>query len=441
MPRRPARVRAPELRGRGGWINTPPLTLAGLRGTVVLLDFWTSCCVNCLHVLAELRPVQERFGDALVTISVHSPKFPHEAEHEVVQAAVQRWGVSHPVLDDPDRETWDQYAVHAWPTLVVVDPAGSVAHVATGEGHAGELAQVLAGLIGQPPRASAAAAPTPTGAGLRFPAGAARLPGGDVVVADAGHDSLAVLRGDHVVRRLGSGRLRAPQGLCVLGGGDLLVADTGSHRLLRLDPVRDEVTVVAGTGEQWRPGDPLGGPALQQRLASPWDVVRHDGEVVIAMAGTHQLWALGDGVLRVLAGTGREGLRDGPAELALLAQPSALAPGGARLWFVDAETSALRWLADGQVQTAVGTGLFAFGHTDGVAGDALLQHPLGVTVRPDGTVVVCDTYNGALRAYDPATGRVTTLATGLVEPTAALPDGAGLLVVESAAHRTTRVAA
>ena len=73
------RVRAPELRGAGGWINTEhPLALRDLRGRVVLLDFWTFCCINCLRVVEELRPLEERFGDRLVVIGVHSPKFPHE---------------------------------------------------------------------------------------------------------------------------------------------------------------------------------------------------------------------------------------------------------------------------------------------------------------------------------------------------------------------------
>src|SRR3954466_6839067 len=108
------RVRAPELRGAGGWLNTGrrELTLAGLRGRIVLLDFWTSACANCLHVIEELRPLEARYADVLTTIGVHSPKFPHEAEHAAVEAAVRRYDVRHPVLDDPDLSTWRQYAVN-----------------------------------------------------------------------------------------------------------------------------------------------------------------------------------------------------------------------------------------------------------------------------------------------------------------------------------------
>lgn len=175
-------------------------------------------------------------------------------------------------------------------------------------------------------------------------------------------------------------------------------------------------------------------------LSTPWDVAIWDGEVVIAMAGTHQLWAFDGVALRVLAGTTGEGLRDGEATKAHLAQPSGLAAGTDRLWFVDSETSALRYYYNGgEVGTAAGTGLFDFGHKDGDAHVALLQHPLGVTALPDGSVAVADTYNGAVRRYDPATQTVTTLITGLAEPSDAVVDGEYLLVVESAAHRVTRL--
>ncbi len=198
------------------------------------------------------------------------------------------------------------------------------------------------------------------------------------------------------------------------------------------------MTTVAGTGEQWRPGDAVSGPALSVRLSTPWDVCVWDGAVVVAMAGTHQLWTYDGTSVGVLAGTTGEGLRDGDALKAYLAQPSGLAAGADRLWFADAETSALRWYRDGSIGTAVGTGLFDFGHRDGPAADALLQHPLGVAVLPDGSVAVCDTYNDAVRRYDPVTGEVTTLATDVREPSGAVVVDGDLVVVASAAHRLER---
>ncbi len=205
-----SRVRAPELVGRGGWLNTgdQALSLKGLRGRFVLLDFWTFCCVNCLHVLDELRPLEERFADVLTIIGVHSPKFAHEAEHASVVAAVARYDVQHPVLDDPDLHCWKQYAVRAWPTLVLVDPEGYVVHTASGEGHADGLGRLLEQLVatyaerGTVHRGDGVyvAPPVPTSE-LSFPGKAVRLPDGTLLVSDTAHHSLVVLDGDDVLRR------------------------------------------------------------------------------------------------------------------------------------------------------------------------------------------------------------------------------------------------
>ncbi len=215
-----------------------------------------------------------------------------------------------------------------------------------------------------------------------------------------------------------------------------------NHALRRYEPVTGEVTTLAGTGRQRRPGEPARGAARAVSLSSPWDVALWNGRVWIAMAGVHQLWAYDprDGSVTVTAGTGNEGLVDGPGPEAWFAQPSGLSATQERLWVADSETSALRWVElDGTVRTAVGTGLFDFGLRDGPAARALLQHPLGVTALPDGSVAVADTYNHALRRYAPPTGEVSTLATDLREPSDAVVVGDDILVVESARHRLTRL--
>jgi thiol-disulfide isomerase/thioredoxin len=436
-----ARVRAPKLTGRA-WINTGGVE-PDLRGRFVLADYWTFCCVNCLHVLEELRPLEEKFADVLTVVGVHSPKFVHEADHDAVVAAVERYGVRHPVLDDPDLTSWKQYAVRAWPTLVLIDPEGYVVHVASGEGHVAGIGRLLEQLVAEHEAKGTLrrgdgpyVPPPPPASELLFPGKALRLEDGRLLVSDSSHDSVVLLDGDVVARRY-PGFLQ-PQGICSFDG-QVLVADTGHHTVVRLDLETGATSVVAGTGEVWRPGDATSGPATAVNLSTPWDVAVWEGEVVIAMAGTHQLHAFDGTTVRVLAGTTGEGLRDGAALSAYLAQPSGLAAGGDRLWFADAETSALRFYKDREIGTAVGTGLFDFGHRDGPARQALLQHPLGVTVLPDGSVAVSDTYNGAVRRYDPATDTMTTLMTGLAEPSDAVVDGTDLLVVESAAHRVSRV--
>jgi thiol-disulfide isomerase/thioredoxin len=468
------RVRAPELTGRA-WLNTGgrDLALRELRGKIVLLDFWAFCCINCLHVLDELRPLEEKYADVLVVIGVHSPKFAHEADPAALAAAVERYGVDHAVLDDPDLTTWKQYAVRAWPTLVVVDPEGYVVAQLSGEGHAHSLDRLVAELVaaheatgtlhrGHGPYIAPPAPETQ----LRFPGKLLALPGGTFLIADTGHHSLVELAadGETVLRRIGSGergladggrgeaRFSEPQGLCLLPdevrhwvGYDVVVADTVNHALRGVRLEDGWVTTVAGTGRQWMPGDiepSSSDPAVP--LSSPWDVVWWPGlhEVVVAMAGIHQLWTF-DPVtpaLSIWAGTRNEGLFDGTLAEAWFAQPSGVAASSdGAVWLVDSETSSLRRATTEGVETVVGQGLFDFGHVDGPAGKALLQHPLGLALLPDGSVAVADTYNGAVRRYDPATAEVTTLATGLAEPSDLVVVDGDLVVVESAAHRLTRL--
>ncbi|MFB8395065.1 NHL domain-containing thioredoxin family protein [Streptomyces yangpuensis] len=461
-PRR-ARVRAPELIGKGGWINTggKDLKLADFRGRTLILDFWTFCCINCLHVLDELRELEEKHRDTVVIVGVHSPKFVHEAEHAAVVDAVERYEVHHPVLDDPELATWKQYAVRAWPTLVVIDPEGYIVAQHAGEGHAHAIAKLVEELEAEHEAKGTLrrgdgpyVAPEPVASDLRFPGKALLLPSGNFLVSDSTRHQLVELAadGESVVRRIGSGErgfggdsFSEPQGLALLPDGRVVVADTVNHALRVLDLESGAVETVAGTGRQWWQGSPTSGPALEVDLSSPWDVAWWQGKVWIAMAGVHQLWTWDPeaGTVEVAAGTTNEGLHDGPAAEAWFAQPSGLAAAGDRLWVADSETSALRYVHPTDtgyaVTSAVGTGLFDFGHRDGDAAQALLQHPLGVTALPDGSVAVCDTYNHALRRYDPATGQVSTLATDLREPSDAVLAGEDIVVVESARHRLTRL--
>ena len=464
-----ARVRAPELTGVG-WLNTggADLDLTALRGKIVLLDFWTFCCINCLHVLDELRPLEEKYSDVLVIVGVHSPKFDHERDPDALAAAVDRYGVTHPVLNDAQLTTWDAYAARAWPTLAVIDPEGYVVADMAGEGHVDSLDRLIGDLVtrheargtlhrGDGPYV----APPEPRTTLRFPGKAVVLPGDRLLVCDSAHHRLVELEadGETVVRVIGDGRrgdtdgdaatarFNEPQGLCLLpdeiaaeAGYDVVVADTVNHRIRGVRLSDGTVTTVAGTGRPWRSEvDMHPHDALSSDLSSPWDVAWYDGRVIVAMAGIHQLWWL-DPVKRttgVYAGTTVESLRDGPLPDVWLAQPSGLAADGNRLWLVDAETSALRCVENDRLRTVVGQGLFDFGHVDGPADHALLQHPLGVAVLPDGRIGVADTYNGAVRCYDPATGRVSTLADELAEPSDIVTVAGQLLVVESAGHRIT----
>lgn len=494
-----SRIRASELAGRG-WLNTggQQLGLQQLRGKIVLLDFWTFCCINCLHVLDELRPLEEQYADVLVTVGVHSPKFEHEADPEALAAAVERYEIRHPVLDDPELVTWQAYSARAWPTLVVIDPEGYIVAHLSGEGHAAGLAALLPELIADHEAKGTLhrghgpyIAPQPQSGTLRFPGKVIPLPPrdggpGTFLVSDTGHHRLVELAADlqTVLRDIGSGqkgfadgahgkaRFNEPQGLVLLpedvaaqAGYDVVVADTVNHRLRGVNLETGLVRTVAGNGVQRLLDVGMGGAHLtggatvsgllkgdahEISLSSPWDVTYspHLGQVVVTMAGTHQVFGFNPVTQRVtiLAGTGLEGLLDGAPELAWFAQPSGVTTDATGdLWVADSETSALRVLRvrEGrvtEVETALGEGLFDFGFRDGAADQARLQHPLGVAVLPDGSVAVADTYNGAVRRYDPLQRLVSTLARGLAEPSDVLLDGEHLLVVEANRHQLTRIA-
>lgn len=431
MPR--VRVRAPELHGAGGWVNTEPLSLAALRGRVVLLHFWTSGCVNCIRVVEELRGLERRFGAELVVVSVHSPKFTHERDHATVRAAAARLRMEHPVLDDPELRTWDAFGVRAWPTLVLVDAAGRVAATVAGEGHAERLAAQLEGLLAErDPEAPRTAMPEPEldahGTGeLAFPGKvAADRAGRRLAISDTGHDRVLVCDLDgEVLHELGGFYL--PQGVRFDGDEHdaLLVCEQGADRVWHV---------------------PLdGGPRriLADGLHAPWDVVRWRGHVVIAEAGRHRLWAIdAAGEPQIVAGTGQENIVDGPALAALLAQPSGLAvTAEGDLAFADAESSALRLLTrDGaEVRTLAGQGLFEAGDADGDRATARLAHPLGVAAAPDGALYVADTFNGLLRVWRGA-HLWTVPVEGFDEPGGldALPDGR-LVVADTNHHRVVLV--
>lgn len=503
MVDRAPRVRASELTGRN-WLNTggKNLTWSDLRGKIVILDFWSFCCINCLHVLDELRPLEEEFSDVLVTVGVHSPKFEHEADPDALAAAVDRYDIAHPVLDDPELNTWQAYTARAWPTLVVVDPEGYIVAHLSGEGHVQGLVSLVRELAeeheakGTLHRGSGPYVPRPKQEGvLSFPGKIIAVPeelraagaeGQTYLVTDTGRHRIVELDStlERVLRSWGgnskgyedgdadAARFNEPQGLAVLPeklrarlGYDLVVADSVNHRLRGISLEDGTVTTLAGNGVQRlldaegaRTGDPNvidpQADPLSVSLSSPWDLVWSDRveAFVVAMAGTHQLFTFEPvaGTLQVFAGTGAEGLLDGSAADSWFAQSSGLAqaPDGT-VWVADSETSALRRVSfdNGSVtvSTAVGQGLFDFGFRDGDREEARLQHCLGVAVLPDGSVALADTYNGAVRRWDPASGELTTLARDLAEPSDVLLEDRGpeaeplLLVVEANAHQVVRL--
>lgn len=421
------------------WFNVQrPLTLAELRGRIVLLDFWTLGCINCQHIIPDLKRLEAEFGDALVVIGVHSGKYATEHDDQSIREAIQRNGLQHPVLNDPDFAVWKTFGASAWPTLVLIDPVGNLVGGHAGEGVYPLFQPIIQSLKDEftasgklkPASLPLALDSTPRTAVLSYPAKALADTGsGRLYIADSGNNRIIVSSLDgELVRAVGTGRegfadggpaessFRQPQGLALSPDGHTLyVADTRNHAVRAVDTSTFAVTTIAGTGQQLQRLPQGSSPARQTALASPWDLAVIGDRLFITLAGIHQIWALDlrDTTISVFAGTSREGIDDGPRRtMATLAQPSGITTDGKDLFWVDPESSSLRSLSiegDGDVRTLVGTGLFDYGAEDGQGKRASLQHAQGVAYD-DGALYIADTYNHRIRVFDLTSRQLGTAA-------------------------------
>ena len=425
--------------GARGWINSQPFKFTSLKGKVVLLDFWTYCCINCHHVLPDLAKLEAKYKDGLAVVGVHTAKFEAERPTENIRKKVREYQIKHPVINDADQVIWNRLGVNSWPTLMLFDVDGGFIKLFPGEGNYEALDRYIGALI-----ARAKAAKTLDPSPLTFYAESDKphdealyFPG--KVLADAEGDRLFVADTDHnrvVVADL-KGRLKAvigggpqgkidgsfdastfnrPQGMCLFEG-KLYVADTENHMIRRVDLDAKVVSTVAGTGDQVHSGPSSAATkARETALNSPWDVLPIPGtrQLAVAMAGPHQIWKLDldAGTVAAWVGSSRENIVDGPLATAALAQPSGLATDGKHLFVADSEVSGIRSIildpAQARVETIVGVGLFGFGDVDGIGPKVRLQHCLGVAFG-GGKLYIADTYNNKIKVCDPGTKSVRGL--------------------------------
>jgi thiol-disulfide isomerase/thioredoxin len=423
-----ARIRAPELTGDRGWLNTDkPLSLAALKGKVVLLDFWTYGCINCIHIIPDLKKLERKYPNELVVIGVHSAKFENEKDTDNIRQIILRYEIEHPIVNDANFTIWKSYAVNAWPTRYLIDPAGYIIGRVSGEGYYEEIDKAISESIAEfRKRGELNEAP------LRLVLERAKV--GDLplafpgkILADANSDRLFIADSDHnrivvtkldgaLVQTIGTGVHGAndgpfdqatffrPQGLA-LAGDVLYIADTENHLIRAIDLRAKIVRTIAGTGQQSHEYDQTG-PAQTIALNSPWDLQLVSRTLYIAMAGPHQIWKLdlNKQEISTYAGSGREERADGARDEAGFAQPSGMATDGKTLFVSDAEANIIRAIdlsPNGRVRTIAGGNLFDFGDKDGSGSSVRLQHPLGLAQWND-KVLVADTYNHKIKLLDPA---------------------------------------
>jgi len=426
------RVDVPDLVGGTDWLNTDkPISLADLKGRIVLLDFWTLCCINCIHTLPDLAMIEARYPGIVVVIGVHTPKFDNEKKTASIMKAILRYEIKHPVINDADKKIWNAYGCNHWPTLVLIDPDGKFRGAAKGEGHLNLADRSIKELIKEF-EAKGTLKKTPITFKLAHEKATSPLnfPGKVLVdakskrtfIADSTNHRIVItnLEGEKIAVA-GTGReglkdgafadaqFSDPQGLAFDSHGETLyVADRKNHSIRALNLKNETVKLVAGTGAKslifGKPG--AGAPARKLAMASPWDLHWHNKRLYIAIAGHNQIWTFDPAkdTLAIYAGNGMEDLIDGPVRTAAFAQPSGLASDGARLFVADSEVSAIRSVPlvglVGNVTTIVGKGLFDFGDINGAGDKVRLQHALGVA-HLDGKLYVADTYNSKIKLIDP----------------------------------------
>jgi thiol-disulfide isomerase/thioredoxin len=466
------RIHAPDFTGASAWLNTDQaITIQSLRGQVVVLDFWTYCCVNCMHVLPVLRDLEERHrNDPLVVIGVHSAKFDAEKDAQRILFAMRRYRVEHPVAVDSELRIWSAYAVRSWPTLIVLRPDGTLAAVAPGEPDPAALESLIQQQLAEG-RSNGTLATRPLRLNrtvtapsrpLSFPGKVAWGPG-RIFIADSGHHRVLVVdeKGE-VLETIGSGlrghregsfaeaALDDPQGLAVRGD-ELYIADARAHVIWKADL---KARTLARLGGNFRLGSaPLGfepQDAREAALRSPWDLALRGDELYVALAGSHQLAMidLSSNQLRAIAGNGREALIDGPGVQAALAQPSGLAIQGDVLYVADSESSGVRLMdlkSRKLYSLTGGPGLFDFGDKTGMVETAMLQHPLAVAATRSSGLLVADTYNDKIKRFSPDGLRLEEFFTGAADSRlsqpgglAVLPDGE-VLVADTNNHRVVLI--
>lgn len=419
-----------------------------------------------------MRELEAKFPNELVVIGVHSGKYHAERETARIREASIRLGAAHPVLNDRQFRVWRAFAVNAWPTLAVIDPGGAALGRHAGEFTAEQMAPVVQrlvdafadrGVLNREPLHWVPDEPAIAPGMLRYP-GKVAVDGERIAVADSGQHRVLVGvleeggRRMRVERVVGGGKARGgergfadggprearfdyPQGMA-FAENTLYVADAGNHAVREIDLSSGTVRTLAGTGTQLRRRSDIEAGAM----ASPWDLAPVGDTLFVAMAGIHQLWAVdrATGKVRRHSGTFREDIIDGPHGDAALAQPMGLVADerAGRLYFVDAESSAVRWAdldPNGGVGTVVGTGLFDFGDVDGRGDDVRMQHQQAIVQTDDGRLLVADSYNDALKWVDPATREATAWVRGLHEPAGLALGDRYVYVADTNAHRIALV--
>ncbi len=418
------------------WFNVErPLTVEDFKDRVILLDFWTYACVNCIQALPEIKKIEKEFGNKLLIIGIHSGKFDNEKDVAAIRKAIVKYDINYPVLHDPDLKIWNNFALKSWPTFIVINPHGNIEKIVVGEDNLGKIRKNIRKLasrfkyeINRDPVPLALEKNNIIGNVLTFPTKieyaanfsykTRKIP--VLFISNSGANSIIAssLTGETVLK-IGSGKegfedgslgvasFSKPRGL-LFDGKKLYVADSGNNALRMVDFENGMVSTLVGSGKKGKIISDSYMEAKNVDLASPNDIAFFPNKDVIAIANTGSNQILGYNIdkktIAVLAGNGAAGMAQNT-----LAEPSALAPYQDRLYFLDAASSSLRVLdKNGSIKTLVGQGVNKFGNKNGDKEVALMQHPIGLMVDDTGAYIA-DSFNHIIRKYSFSTNKISDL--------------------------------
>lgn len=426
------------------WLNSSrQIESSDLKNRVILLDFWTYACVNCLHMVPEIKKLETEFGNRLTVIGVHSGKFNNEKNDESIKKAIIKNDISHLVVNDSEFKIWNGFKVSSWPSFVLIDAKGHVVKKYDGEISAENLRKDIKKLIKKYKyRLNSERLPIILEKNrvadyiLKFPGEIIAVQNfsykninkiNALIISNTGKNKILVTNlNGNILLEIGSGEIgfddgdldsssfNSPRGL-LFKDNILYVADTSNHAIRKINFTDGKVSTLIGSGKRGEVVK-LSDRIDEISLSSPFDLAffPDKNNIVISNSGTHQLlkYNIPSNTIIPFAGNGSKGLVNGHYPDNSLAQPSGLSSYGSQLYFVDAESSSLRSISkNGLVKTLIGHGLSEFGHRGGKKDKALMQHPVGV-IAFDKEIYISDTHNHAIRRYNIKTGELSTYSGG-----------------------------
>ncbi len=414
------------------WLNlSKPIIDEDLKDRVILLHFWNRSCISCIATLFDIKKLEQKFGNKLLVIGIYSAKFDSEKNYQLIENAVLKHDITHPILVDDDLKIWNNFKIKAWPSFVLINPHGNEVETYVGENSVVEMSRDVKKIISRY-RYRLNSNPLPItpekynkiGNVLRFPSKLAYSSSlsyksrqySAIFISNSGQNNIVIsaLNGD-IIEKIGGAEeglvdgifddatFNSPSGI-LFNDNKLYVADSGNHALRVIDFKEGLVKTLVGSGVK---GDVISDAtaidAALVNLSSPSDVefFPDKNTIAISNSGTNQilLYHLKDHKISVLAGSGKEGMLDGKGRASSLAQTSDMSAFQGKLYFLDALTSSLRVVdKSGDVKTLIGQGE-KFGHANGAKEKALMQHPLALTVDNSG-VYIADSFNHRIRKYD-----------------------------------------